>query len=48
MVQVDGPYKSYAGSPVSKGVLQFDMWNVRPRLRARACGDRGAAHRLGR
>jgi len=25
-----GPYDSYAGSPVSKGVLQFDMWNVTP------------------
>ena len=25
-----GPYKSYEGSPVSKGVLQFDMWNVQP------------------
>ena len=21
-----GPYSSYAGSPVSKGILQFDMW----------------------
>jgi ribonucleoside-diphosphate reductase alpha chain len=29
--QVDGPYVSYAGSPVSKGVLQFDMWGVRAR-----------------
>ena len=25
-----GPYESYNGSPVSKGVLQFDMWNVKP------------------
>lgn len=25
-----GPYDSYAGSPVSKGILQFDMWNVEP------------------
>ena len=25
-----GPYESYKGSPVSKGVLQFDMWNVKP------------------
>ncbi len=22
----DGPYSSYEGSPVSKGILQFDMW----------------------
>ena len=26
----DGPYSSYEGSPVSKGVLQFDMWGVTP------------------
>ena len=26
----NGPYESYKGSPVSKGVLQFDMWNVKP------------------
>ena len=25
-----GPYESYAGSPVSKGIFQFDMWNVTP------------------
>jgi len=25
-----GPYKSYPGSPISKGVFQFDMWNVKP------------------
>ena len=24
----DGPYKTYEGSPVSKGVLQPDMWGV--------------------
>ncbi|MGL4599438.1 MAG: ribonucleoside-diphosphate reductase subunit alpha [Bacteroidia bacterium] len=28
-----GPYESYAGSPVSKGVFQFDMWNVTPSSR---------------
>lgn len=26
----DGPYSSYEGSPVSKGVLQYDMWGVTP------------------
>merc|ERR1719345_420926 len=26
----DGPYGSYEGSPVSKGVLQYDMWGVTP------------------
>lgn len=23
-----GPYETYDGSPVSKGIFQFDMWNV--------------------
>ncbi|KAJ1679843.1 ribonucleotide-diphosphate reductase subunit rnr1 [Spiromyces aspiralis] len=26
----DGPYETYEGSPVSKGVLQPDMWDVTP------------------
>jgi ribonucleoside-diphosphate reductase alpha chain len=26
----DGAYETYAGSPVSKGILQFDMWDVQP------------------
>ncbi len=30
MAQVDGPYESYKGSPVSKGIFQFDMWGVEP------------------
>lgn len=25
-----GPYESYAGCPVSKGILQYDMWGVTP------------------
>jgi len=25
-----GPYETYEGSPVSKGVFQYDMWNVTP------------------
>ncbi|KAH9386599.1 ribonucleoside-diphosphate reductase subunit M1 [Nematocida major] len=25
-----GPYESYQGSPVSQGVLQYDMWGVQP------------------
>jgi ribonucleoside-diphosphate reductase alpha chain len=29
----EGPYETFAGSPVSKGVFQFDMWNVEPTLR---------------
>ncbi|XP_058089272.1 ribonucleoside-diphosphate reductase large subunit-like isoform X2 [Magnolia sinica] len=26
----EGPYETYHGSPVSKGILQPDMWNVTP------------------
>lgn len=26
----DGPYETYAGSPVSRGILQPDMWDVVP------------------
>jgi ribonucleoside-diphosphate reductase alpha chain len=25
-----GPYETFAGSPVSKGIFQFDMWGVTP------------------
>merc|ERR550525_1190505 len=25
-----GPYQTYPGSPVSKGILQYDMWKVTP------------------
>jgi ribonucleoside-diphosphate reductase alpha subunit len=28
--KVDGPYESFAGSPTSKGVFQFDLWGVTP------------------
>lgn len=27
---LNGPYKSFYGSPASKGLLQFDLWNVTP------------------
>lgn len=30
MAQEDGPYETFKGSPASKGILQFDMWNVKP------------------
>ncbi|KAK9463466.1 ribonucleotide reductase [Lipomyces oligophaga] len=30
LAQEFGPYQSYEGSPASKGVLQYDMWNVTP------------------
>lgn len=26
----EGPYETYEGSPISKGILQPDMWNVTP------------------
>lgn len=26
----NGPYETWAGSPISKGVFQFDMWGVTP------------------
>ena len=26
----DGSYQTFEGSPASKGILQFDMWNVKP------------------
>jgi ribonucleoside-diphosphate reductase alpha chain len=28
-----GPYETFAGSPASKGILQFDMWDVTPSSR---------------
>jgi ribonucleoside-diphosphate reductase alpha chain len=28
--KIDGPYQSFKGSPVSKGIFQFDMWGVTP------------------
>ena len=33
LAKVDGPYESIAGSPVSKGQFQFDLWNVTPSSR---------------
>ena len=30
LATIDGPYPSFAGSPASKGELQFDLWNVEP------------------
>eukprot|EP00889_Picochlorum_renovo_P007141 jgi/Picre1/34171/NNA_001645.t1 len=30
IAEVDGTYESYEGSPVSKGILQPDMWGVEP------------------
>lgn len=30
LAQGYGPYETFAGSPASQGILQFDMWNVDP------------------
>ena len=30
MAKVEGPYETFKGSPVSKGIFQFDMWGVNP------------------
>ena len=30
LAKVEGPYETFAGSPLSKGVFQFDMWGVKP------------------
>ncbi|GJQ64909.1 hypothetical protein Trydic_g7078 [Trypoxylus dichotomus] len=30
LAAVEGPYSTYEGSPASKGILQYDMWNVTP------------------
>eukprot|EP01112_Ceratiomyxa_fruticulosa_P019404 TRINITY_DN6347_c0_g1_i1.p1 TRINITY_DN6347_c0_g1~~TRINITY_DN6347_c0_g1_i1.p1 ORF type:complete len:676 (-),score=148.38 TRINITY_DN6347_c0_g1_i1:260-2149(-) len=30
LARIEGPYSSFMGSPVSKGILQYDMWGVTP------------------
>lgn len=30
LAQAEGPYVTYEGSPASKGLLQFDLWNRKP------------------
>ncbi|GFG30507.1 hypothetical protein Cfor_08130 [Coptotermes formosanus] len=30
LAEKHGPYETYKGSPVSRGILQYDMWNVTP------------------
>lgn len=30
LAEKEGPYSSYEGSPISKGILQYDMWDVTP------------------
>jgi len=33
LAEKEGTYQSYDGSPASKGILQYDMWNVKPSKR---------------
>lgn len=33
LAKIDGPYETYAGSPISKGIFQQDMWGVSPSSR---------------
>lgn len=33
LAALHGPYSSYKGSPVSKGIFQYDMWGVTPSSR---------------
>ena len=33
LAKAEGPYETWAGSPISKGIFQFDMWNVTPSSR---------------
>ena len=30
LAKIHGPYSSFYGSPMSKGIFQFDMWSVKP------------------
>ena len=30
MAKKDGPYSTFTGSPASKGLLQFDLWDIKP------------------
>lgn len=33
LAKAHGPYETYKGSPASEGILQYDMWNVKPSSR---------------
>jgi ribonucleotide reductase alpha subunit len=30
LAQLEGPYSTFEGSPMSQGIFQYDMWNVTP------------------
>lgn len=31
LAKKEGPYETWKGSPISEGIFQFDMWNVKPK-----------------
>lgn len=33
LAKVEGPYETWSGSPISQGIFQFDMWDVKPSSR---------------
>ncbi|NNF35874.1 MAG: ribonucleoside-diphosphate reductase subunit alpha [Saprospiraceae bacterium] len=47
LAQRDGAYKTFKGSPASKGVLQFDMWDVKPSDRYDWKGLKGIIKKTG-
>lgn len=40
LAEIEGPYESYPGSPLSQGLFQFDLWNAR----ATRWNERYASH----
>ncbi|AST09264.1 ribonucleotide reductase large subunit [Murmansk poxvirus] len=30
LAKIQGPYETYEGSPISNGILQYDLWNIVP------------------
>jgi len=44
IARVDGPYETFAGSPASQGIFQFDMWDAKSNATAASTGnDRATA-----
>jgi ribonucleoside-diphosphate reductase alpha chain len=33
LAKIEGPYETFAGSPTSKGIFQYDLWNTEPTMR---------------
>lgn len=33
IAKIEGPYETFIGSPTSQGILQYDMWNVKPTMK---------------